>query len=40
MDKFAKAYPDRFYSLGIAEQNAISVAAGMAMTGKIPFVAS
>lgn len=40
MDKFAKAYPERFYSLGIAEQNAITVAAGMAMTGKIPFVAS
>lgn len=40
MDKFAKAYPDRFYSLGIAEQNAMTVAAGMAMTGKIPFVAS
>ncbi|MGQ9846835.1 MAG: transketolase family protein [Bacteroidales bacterium] len=40
MDKFAKAYPNRFYSLGIAEQNAITTAAGMALTGKIPFVAS
>lgn len=40
MDKFAKSFPDRFFSLGIAEQNAITVAAGMALTGKIPFVAS
>jgi len=40
MDKFAKAYPERFYSLGIAEQNAITVAAGMALCNKIPFVAS
>jgi len=40
MDKFAKAFPERFYSLGIAEQNAITVAAGMALCNKIPFVAS
>jgi len=36
MDLFAKEFPDRFYSLGIAEQNAVGVAAGMALTGKIP----
>ncbi len=40
MDLFAKAFPERFISLGIAEQNAITVAAGMALCGKIPVVAS
>ncbi len=33
---FAETLPDRFYSLGIAEQNCIGVAAGMALEGKIP----
>ncbi|NLC15840.1 MAG: transketolase family protein [Firmicutes bacterium] len=37
---FAQAYPDRFYDVGIAEQNMIGVAAGMATCGKIPFVCS
>ena len=37
---FAKAYPDRFFDMGIAESNMISVASGMATTGKIPFAAS
>ncbi len=36
MDIFAKEFPNRFYSLGIAEQNAIGVAAGLALSGKIP----
>ncbi|MDO9511715.1 MAG: transketolase C-terminal domain-containing protein [Bacteroidales bacterium] len=36
LDLFAKAFPDRFFSLGIAEQNAIAVAAGLALGGKIP----
>ncbi len=36
MDIFTKEFPDRFYSLGIAEQNAIGVAAGLALSGKIP----
>lgn len=36
MDIFADTFPDRFYSLGIAEQNAIGVAAGLALSGKIP----
>lgn len=40
MDGIAHHYPNRFISLGIAEQNAITVAAGLALTGKIPFVAS
>jgi transketolase len=40
MDFFAKEFPDRFFSLGIAEQNATTVAAGMALAGKIPFLSS
>ncbi len=35
-DLFAKAFPERFFSLGIAEQNCVGVAAGMALNGKIP----
>jgi len=31
---FAKAYPDRFFNMGIAEQNLMGVAAGMALSGK------
>ena len=38
--KFKKAFPDRFFDCGIAEGNMISVAAGVASTGKIPFVSS
>src|SRR3989441_3843985 len=37
---FAKKYPERALNLGIAEQNAIGVAAGLALAGKIPFVCS
>lgn len=37
-NRFAKAYPDRFFNMGIAECNMMGVAAGMATTGKIPFV--
>jgi len=36
MNLFAEAFPERFYSLGIAEQNAIGVATGLALSGKIP----
>ncbi|MBM3702393.1 MAG: transketolase family protein [Actinobacteria bacterium] len=35
---FAKEYPDRFFEMGIAEQNMMGVAAGLASVGKIPFV--
>lgn len=34
---FKKAYPDRFFDCGIAEGNMVSIAAGLATTGKIPF---
>lgn len=37
---FKDRFPDRFYSMGIAEQNATTVAAGLALSGKIPFFAS
>lgn len=37
---FAKKYPDRFIECGIAESNMISVAAGIATTGKTVFAAS
>jgi len=40
MNIFAERFPDQFYSLGIAEQNAIGVAAGLALEGKIPVVAT
>jgi transketolase len=39
-DKFMKEFPDRFIECFIAEQNMISVAAGLAARGKIPFVSS
>ena len=37
---FAKKYPDRFFEMGIQEQNMIGVAAGLALSGKIPFICS
>ena len=37
---FGKAYPDRFFTLGPAEQNMIGVAAGLAACGKIAFASS
>lgn len=37
---FAKAYPERFFNVGIAEANMVAMAAGMAASGKIPFVNS
>lgn len=38
--KFADAYPNRFFELGIAEGNMVGVAAGMALSGFTPFIAS
>lgn len=37
---FAKVYPERFFNLGIAEQNLLGTAAGFAASGKIPFASS
>lgn len=37
---FAAKYPDRFFNVGVAEQNAMMIAAGMATCGKIPFVST
>lgn len=37
---FAETFPERFFELGVAEQNMMGVAAGLAMGGKIPYVAS
>ena len=35
---FGKAYPDRFFNIGIAEGNMTAISAGMAASGKIPFI--
>jgi transketolase len=40
VNKFSEAYPDRFIQVGIAEQNLVSVASGLASVGKIPFASS
>ena len=37
---FKEAYPDRFFNMGIAESNLVSVASGMAAAGKQPLAAS
>lgn len=39
-DMFRDAYPDRFISVGIAEQDMMGVAAGLALVGKIPFAST
>lgn len=36
MNFFAEKFPERFFSIGIAEQNCVGVAAGLALCGKIP----
>ncbi|HMT55794.1 MAG TPA: transketolase family protein [Candidatus Saccharibacteria bacterium] len=40
IEPFAKSFPDRFIEVGIAEQNMVTVASGLAKMGKIPFTAS
>jgi transketolase len=37
---FKEAFPERYFEMGIAEQNMASVSAGLALTGKIPFYSS
>jgi transketolase len=40
MHLFAEAFPERFVEIGVAEQNLVTVGAGLAAMGKIPFVTS
>ena len=37
---FQKKFPSRFFEVGVAEQNMMGIAAGLALAGKIPFVSS
>lgn len=39
-EAFAKKYPDRFFEAGVAEQNMATIAAGLGISGKIPFISS
>lgn len=38
--RFKEKWPERFFQMGIAEQNMVDVAAGLALAGKIPFASS
>ncbi len=38
--KFGKEFPERFFNIGIAEQDMIGTAAGLALTGKVPFAST
>jgi len=40
MTAFKKEFPERFFQVGIAEANMIDIAAGMALSGKVPFASS
>lgn len=40
MDLFAAKFPDRYIEIGVAEQNLVTVGAGLAAMGKVPFVSS
>ena len=40
MSDFAAAFPERYIEIGVAEQNLVTVASGLAAMGKIPFAAS
>jgi transketolase len=40
MEGFKKAFPKRYVEIGVAEQMLVAMAAGLAATGKIPFIAS
>lgn len=39
-EAFKKQFPDRFFEVGVAEQNMAGIAAGLALNGKIPFISS
>jgi transketolase len=38
--EFAKKFPDRYFECGVAEQNMAAIAAGLGVSGKIPFISS
>jgi len=40
LEKFRENFPDRFFNMGVAEQNMIGTAAGLGLSGKIPYVYS
>jgi transketolase len=40
LECFADAFPDRFINVGVAEQNMLGIAAGLALEGRVPFVYS
>lgn len=40
IEPFARAFPDRFLNIGVAEQNMLGVATGLALEGKVPFAYS
>jgi transketolase len=39
-EQFAQKFPERFFEVGVAEQNMVAIAAGLAVSGKIPFASS
>jgi len=39
-EAFSKKYPERFFEVGVAEQNMATIAAGLGVSGKIPFISS
>ncbi len=39
-EAFSKKFPERFFQVGVAEQNLATIAAGLGVTGKIPFISS
>ena len=40
IEEFANKFPERFFEVGVAEQNLITISAGLANSGKIPFASS
>lgn len=40
VEAFAKKFPERFFQVGVAEQNMATIAAGLGVSGKIPFISS
>jgi len=40
VSQFKKDFPQRFFEVGVAEQNMVGIAAGLALSGKIPFISS